>query len=273
MMKVLRDAGQHARAGTDRTAASRPTAKPWYSSHRQPPAPARSPHGARRAGARAAQHPREPRISLGGHGRELGRLFPDVRHAANHVERGLGDVIAGARQHLLEVVDGGLEVHESPRSASKDLGHEEGLRQEALHLPSARDGELVLLAQLVHAEDGDDVLERLVVLQDLLGAAGDVVVALPDDRGVQHAGGGVQGVDRRVDAELRDLSRQHRRGVEVREGGGRRRVGQVVGRHVHSLHRGDGALLGGGDALLQGCQVCGQRGLVADRAGNAPEQC
>mmetsp|Transcript_1202 Transcript_1202/g.3051 ORF Transcript_1202/g.3051 Transcript_1202/m.3051 type:complete len:274 (-) Transcript_1202:907-1728(-) len=273
MMKVLRDAGQHARAGTDRTAASRPTAKPWYSSHRQPPAPARSPHGARRAGARAAQHPREPRISLGGHGRELGRLFPDVRHAANHVERGLGDVIAGARQHLLEVVDGGLEVHESPRSASKDLGHEEGLRQEALYLPSTRDGQLVLFAQLVHAEDGDDVLERLVVLQDLLGAAGDVVVALPDDRGVQHAGGGVQGVDRRVDAELRNLARQHRRGVQVSERGGRSRIGQVVSGHVDGLHRRDGALLGGGDALLQGCQVCGQRGLVADRAGNAPEQC
>ena len=31
----------------------------------------------------------------------------------------------------------GLQVHESPRGAGKDLGHEERLRKEALHLPEA----------------------------------------------------------------------------------------------------------------------------------------
>ena len=56
------------------------------------------------------------------------------------------------------------------------------------------------------------------------------------------------------------------------EGGGRRRVGQVVGRHVDRLHRGDRALLRGGDALLQRAHVGGKRRLIADRGGDAAEQ-
>ena len=56
------------------------------------------------------------------------------------------------------------------------------------------------------------------------------------------------------------------------EGGGRRRVGQVVGRHVDRLHRGDRALLRGGDALLQRAHVGGERRLIAHGRGNAAEQ-
>ena len=43
----------------------------------------------------------------------------------------------------------------------------------------------------------------------------------------------------------------------------RGQVGQVVGGDVDGLHRGDGAFLGGGDALLQSAQLVGQSGLVA----------
>ena len=56
------------------------------------------------------------------------------------------------------------------------------------------------------------------------------------------------------------------------ERGRRRRVGQVVGRHVDRLHRGDRALGGGGDALLQRAHVGRERRLIADRRGNAAEQ-
>ena len=52
----------------------------------------------------------------------------------------------------------GLEVHEGTRRAREDLRHEEGLAQEALHLARPRHGQLVLLTQLIHAQDGDDVL-------------------------------------------------------------------------------------------------------------------
>ena len=72
--------------------------------------------------------------------------------------------------------------------------------------------------------------------------------------------------------ELGDLARENGRRVQVRERGGRRRVGQVVGGHVDRLHRGDRALAGRGDALLQRAHLGGERRLVADRGGHAPEQ-
>ena len=61
-------------------------------------------------------------------------------------------------------------------------------------------------------------------------------------------------------------------GVEVGEGGERRRVGVVVGGHVHGLQRGDRAAPGRGDALLQLAHLVGQGGLVAHGRGHAAEQ-
>jgi hypothetical protein len=58
----------------------------------------------------------------------------------------------------------------------------------------------------------------------------------------------------------------------VGERGGRRRVGQVVGGHVDRLHRGDRALVGRGDALLQRAHVGGERRLIAHRRRNTAEQ-
>ena len=56
------------------------------------------------------------------------------------------------------------------------------------------------------------------------------------------------------------------------ERGRGRRIGQVVGRHVDRLHRGDRALLGRGDALLQGAHVGRQGRLIAHRRRDAAEQ-
>ena len=72
--------------------------------------------------------------------------------------------------------------------------------------------------------------------------------------------------------ELDDRARQVGRRVEVRERRRRRRVGVVVGGHVDRLHRGDRALLGRGDALLQLAHLGQQRRLVADRRRHAAEQ-
>ena len=70
-----------------------------------------------------------------------------------------------------------------------------------------------------------------------------LVVLLADDQRRQHARGRVERIHRRIDALFRDRADQHRGGVEMRERGRRRRVGQVVGRHVDRLHRGDRALV------------------------------
>ncbi len=52
----------------------------------------------------------------------------------------------------------------------------------------------------------------------------------------------------------------------------RGRVGEVVGRHVNRLHRGDRALFGRGDALLELAHLGREVGLVADRRRHAAEQ-
>ena len=56
------------------------------------------------------------------------------------------------------------------------------------------------------------------------------------------------------------------------KGGGGRGVRQVVRRDIDRLHRGDGPVLGGGDALLKGAHLVGQRGLVAHGGGHPPHQ-
>ena len=48
------------------------------------------------------------------------------------------------------------------------MGDVEGLGQELLQTTGAGHGQLVLLAQLIHTQNGNDVLQRLVLLQDLL---------------------------------------------------------------------------------------------------------
>ena len=91
-------------------------------------------------------------------------------------------------------------------------------------------------------------------------------------RGIENARGGSQRIDGRIDAQLGDGAREVGGGVQVGEGGRRGRVGVVVGGHVDGLHRGDGALLGRGDALLQLAHFGGQVGLVAHGRRHAAQQ-
>ena len=54
------------------------------------------------------------------------------------------------------------------RRACEDLSHLEGLREEALDLPGARHRLLVLFTELIHTQDGNDILQILVVLHDMM---------------------------------------------------------------------------------------------------------
>ena len=112
----------------------------------------------------------------------------------------------------------------------------------------------------------------LVALEHLLDLVGDLEVLLAEDLGLEDRRGRVERVDRRVDALLGDRPRQRRGRVEVREHRRRRRVGEVVGRHVDRLDRGDRALAGRGDPLLQLAHLGLQRRLVADLRGHPPQQ-
>ncbi len=82
----------------------------------------------------------------------------------------------------------------------------------------------------------------------------------------------IERIDGRIDALFRDRARKGRRRVKVGEGGRRRRVGQIVGRHVDRLDRSDRSLGRGRDALLQGAHIGGERRLIAHRRGNAAEK-
>ena len=104
-----------------------------------------------------------------------------------------------ASEDLLEGPNGLLEGYELALETGEDLRDLEGLRHETLDLTSALDlnadaislecgrrfstltySELILLRQLVHTQDSNDILEGLVVLKDLLDSGGDVVVFLTD---------------------------------------------------------------------------------------------
>src|SRR6478735_5758687 len=94
------------------------------------------------------------------------RFLLDVVQSSDVEERLLGNVVELTLGDLVERLDGLGDLHVGPVLAGELLGHEEVLAQEPLHPPSPADGQLVLLGQLVHAQDGDDVLQLLVLLQD-----------------------------------------------------------------------------------------------------------
>jgi hypothetical protein len=48
--------------------------------------------------------------------------------------------------------------------ASEDLSNLERLGQESLDLAGASDSQLILLRQLIHTKDSNDILEGLVIL-------------------------------------------------------------------------------------------------------------
>ena len=196
----------------------------------------------------------------------------DLVDAALHEEGRLGQLVVLAVEDLAERAHGLVDRHVDARRAGELLGHVEGLAEEALDLARALDGDLVLVGELVDAEDGDDVLQLAVALQGLLDLGGDVVVLLAHDVGLEDRRGRVEGVDGRVDALLRDRARERRRRVEVREDRGRCRVGEVVGRDVDGLDRRDRALARGGDALLQLAHLGLERRLVAHLRGHAAQQ-
>src|SRR5690606_33973137 len=64
------------------------------------------------------------------------------------------------------------------------------------------------------------------------------------------------------DTQGGDVTTQYHGRVKVSEGGGRRRVSQVVRRYVYGLDGGDGTGLGGGDTLLQNTHLLGQSRLI-----------
>src|SRR5919204_6293617 len=151
---------------------------------------------------------------------------------AFHVEVLLGHVVKLTIQDAAEALHGvgDRDVHSG--KAGKHLGHDHGLRQEALDLARARHSELILVAQLVDAEDGNDVLQVLVALQHALDALCDVVVLLAHHARVEDRRRRGQRIHSREKGLLEEGAFQVDGGVEMREYRSWSRVGDVVGGHV-----------------------------------------
>ena len=105
---------------------------------------------------------------------------------------------------LLEATDGLLQGDIFALITGELLRHGEGLGQETLDLPGTVDYQLVLVTQLVHAHDGDDVLQLLIALEDALDSPGGLVMLLSHDLRGEDPGGGVQRILQRY-KELQDI--------------------------------------------------------------------
>src|SRR5438477_8018072 len=91
--------------------------------------------------------------------RQLPAALDGLLDRARHVERLLRQAVVLAVEDLGEAADRVLELHELTRRAGELRSGEERLREIALDLARALDDELVLVGELVDAEDGDDVLQ------------------------------------------------------------------------------------------------------------------
>ena len=134
-------------------------------------------------------------------------------------ERRLGEVVPLALAQLLEAADGLLDRRDVALLAGERLGDDERLRQELLDAAGAVDDLLVLLAQFLDAEDGDDVLQFAVALEDLPDAVGDGEMLLADVLRREDVRVRRQRIDGGVDALLGDACA---RGRGRRRGAGRR---------------------------------------------------
>src|SRR5690606_13644011 len=169
-----------------------------------------------------------------------------VFDGAHQVECRFGILVDFTVDNHVKAFDSILDVYQYAFEAGKLLGNVEWLRQEALHPARPRYHQLILFRKFVHTQDGDDVLKFIVALEDFLYALGRIVVFLAEYGGSKDPRGRVQGVYRRVDTELGNLTRKYRSGVQVGKRRSRSGVRQVIRRHVYRLHGSNGTPFGRG---------------------------
>merc|ERR1719245_2117095 len=111
-------------------------------------------------------------------------------------------MIVFASKNVLEPADCLSDRDKLARVISENLGNLERLREESLDLSCSSNLQLVLLRQLVHAQDSNDILQRLIVLQDLLNTSSNLVMLSSNNVGVHDTTGGIQGVHCRINSTL-----------------------------------------------------------------------
>ena len=144
-----------------------------------------------------------------------------------------------------------LETDELPGQAGELFGREKWLCEETLQQAGAHDDFPVLGRKLLQTEHGDDVLEFAVLRECASDFLRQGVMPFADNSRRGHLGVGLQRINGREKPFTRPLAREHDGSGEMREGMHRRRIGEIVRRHIDRLDRGDGAGIRVGNALLQ----------------------
>jgi peptide chain release factor 1 len=203
---------------------------------------------------------------------DAGSLGLDLLDVTNHVEGLLREVVILTIADTLEAINSLLKRAELTEHTSEDLSDLEGLRHETLDLTSALDNNDIIITKLIHTKNGNDILERLVLLKKLLNTTSDIVVLGTNDRRLKHTRGRVEGVDSGVDTELRDSTRKHSSGIKVSEGGSGSRIGKIISRDIDGLDGGNGTLKSGGNTLLKHTEIGSKSGLVTDSGGDTTKK-
>jgi len=126
----------------------------------------------------------------------------------------------------------------------------EGLGQETLDLTGTIYGYLILIGQFLHTQDGDDILQFLVLLQHCLHLACSLIMLLTYHILFQDTGSGFQGIHCGVNTLFHDLTGQNGGGIQMCERSRGCGVSQVIRRHVNSLNGSDTTLVRGSDTFL-----------------------
>ena len=98
------------------------------------------------------------------------------------------------------------------------------------------------------------------------------VMPLAHDARRGHLGARLHRINGRVQAFTGTLAREHDRRGKMRKHVHRRRIGEVIGRHIHRLNGGDGAGIRVGDAFFQSGQFGSHRGLITQPRRHLPHQ-
>ena len=118
-------------------------------------------------------------------------------HCTDHGEGSLRILIQLSAEQGFKAADRVLQGHVAALKAGELLRYRERLREILLHPTGTVNDASVVCSQLLHAEDGDDVLKLTIALQKLLCAACDLVMPLADNVRLQNARGGIQRIYRR----------------------------------------------------------------------------
>ena len=124
-------------------------------------------------------------------------------------------MIPSAVTEFFEAADRVFQRRDLARLAGEHFGDQERLRKEAFDAPCSVDHQLILFAQFIHAQDGDNILQVFVALQNLLHLTRSRIVILTDHDRIEDAGGRVERVHRRVDPQLGNLPQYLEKGLQA----------------------------------------------------------